>query len=131
MGAPIARTPRTSGDAQDGAVTLRSAAIFAGQTLQNGLEGEMMTVTLRAPAGVAGGIIPWNGPMLSQWWIIGPTLATGCAAVIKPSEEASLSVLRTAELSWPRPGDVEGDSSGKAVVLPGCGWILQHQIQLL
>lgn len=30
--------------------------------------------------------------------VLGPVLATGCTAVIKPSEEASLAILRTAQL---------------------------------
>ena len=33
-----------------------------------------------------------------MWWIIAPTLATGCTAVLKPAEDASLSVLRVGEL---------------------------------
>jgi len=48
--------------------------------------------------GVVGGIIPWNGPLFGQMHVIGPVLATGCTAVIKPAEDASLLVLRTAEL---------------------------------
>ena len=61
--------------------------------------GEAFTpLMFRAPLGVVGGIIPWNAPLMSMWWIFGPTLATGCTAVIKPAEEASLSVLRMAEL---------------------------------
>ena len=73
MGAPIARTRANKSVMLKMALFYASqCGVFAGQTLQNGLQGEMMTVTLRAPAGVASGIIPWNGPMLSQWWIIGP-----------------------------------------------------------
>jgi aldehyde dehydrogenase (NAD+) len=48
--------------------------------------------------GVVGGIIPWNAPLMSQWWILGPTLATGCTAILKPAEDASLTPLRMAEL---------------------------------
>jgi len=70
----------------------------AGQTLPNSLPGNIMTMSLKAPVGVVGGIIPWNGPLISQWWILGPTLATGCTAVIKPAEDASLTVLRIAEI---------------------------------
>lgn len=70
----------------------------AGETLPNSLPGNIATLSLKAPVGVVGGIIPWNGPLISQWWILGPTLATGCTAVIKPAEDASLSVLRIGEL---------------------------------
>jgi aldehyde dehydrogenase (NAD+) len=71
---------------------------IAGQTLPNSLPGNIKTMSLKAPVGVVGGIIPWNGPLISQWWILGPVLATGCTAVLKPAEDASLSVLRIAEL---------------------------------
>ncbi|NIE64461.1 aldehyde dehydrogenase family protein [Burkholderia sp. Ax-1719] len=50
------------------------------------------------PVGVVGGIIPWNGPLMGLWWIYGPALATGCTAVLKPAEDASLSSLRVSEL---------------------------------
>lgn len=40
-----------------------------------------------------------NGDFQSgQWWLLGPTLATGCTLVLKPAEDASLTVLRMAEL---------------------------------
>ena len=70
----------------------------AGETLPNSLPGNITTMSFKAPVGVVGGIIPWNGPLISQWWILGPTLATGCTAVIKPAEDASLTVLRIAEI---------------------------------
>jgi len=70
----------------------------AGATLPNSLSGNIKTMSIKAPVGVVGGIIPWNGPLISQWWILGPVLATGCTAVIKPAEDASLSVIRVAEL---------------------------------
>jgi aldehyde dehydrogenase (NAD+) len=50
------------------------------------------------PVGVVGGIIPWNGPLMGLWWIYGPALATGCTAVLKPAEDASLSALRVSEI---------------------------------
>ena len=71
---------------------------IAGETLPNSLPGNIKTMSLKAPVGVVGGIIPWNGPLISQWWILGPVLATGCTAVLKPAEDASLSVIRIAEL---------------------------------
>lgn len=99
MGAPISRTRSSKG------FILRMIQFFAsmalnvsGETLQNGLPGEFTTITLKAPVGVLGGIIPWNGPLGTQWWVIGATLATGCTAVLKPAEDASFSVLRVAEL---------------------------------
>jgi aldehyde dehydrogenase (NAD+) len=65
---------------------------------QNSMAGNVLTMKLKAPVGVGGGIIPWNVSLMSQWWILGPTLATGCAAVLKPAEDASMTSLRVAEL---------------------------------
>lgn len=99
MGAPIARS-RASKAAIQRMILFFAAqcANLPGETLPNGLPGTVTTMTLRAPVGVVGGIIPWNGPLGGQWWIIGAVLATGCTAVLKPAEDASLSVLRMAEL---------------------------------
>jgi aldehyde dehydrogenase (NAD+) len=69
-----------------------------GETLPNSLPGQVTSMVLKAPVGVVGGIIPWNGTLFAQMHILGPVLATGCTAVIKPAEDASLAVLRTAEL---------------------------------
>ncbi|MES2484122.1 MAG: aldehyde dehydrogenase family protein [Pseudomonadota bacterium] len=57
-----------------------------------------MSLKHLVPVGVVGGIIPWNGPLMGLWWIYGPALATGCTAVLKPAEDASLSSLRVSEL---------------------------------
>jgi aldehyde dehydrogenase (NAD+) len=99
MGAPLARTRSLKG------YVLQVISFFAtqtqrclGQTIPNSLPGNFTTLTLKAPLGVIGGIIPWNGPLPSQWWTVAATIASGCTAVIKPAEDASISVLRTAEL---------------------------------
>lgn len=70
----------------------------AGETLPNSLPGRCHTMSVKAPIGVIGGIIPWNAPITGIWWIVAPVLATGCTAVIKPAEDASLTVVRIAEL---------------------------------
>src|SRR5262245_17045621 len=54
--------------------------------------------TLREPVGVVGQIIPWNFPFLMAAWKLGPALATGCTAVLKPAEETPLTALRLGEL---------------------------------
>ncbi len=54
---------------------------------------------LREPRGVTGHIIPWNYPAQMFGRTIAGTLAAGNAAVLKPAEEACLSVLRLAELA--------------------------------
>lgn len=99
MGSPLSRV-RSSKPA-----LMRMLSFFAaqalsisGETVANGLPGSVSTMTLKAPVGVVGGIIPWNGPLNSQFWIIGAVLASGCTAVLKPAQYASLSVLRVAEV---------------------------------
>ncbi len=54
---------------------------------------------LREPRGVVGHIIPWNYPAQMFGRTLGASLAAGNAAILKPAEEASLSVLRLAELA--------------------------------
>src|SRR4051794_1448636 len=99
MGAPISRL-RNSKAALKRMVSFfaSQAANISGETLLNGIPGNVTTMTLKAPVGVVGGIIPWNGPLNGQFWIVGAVLASGCTTVLKPSEDASLSVLRVAEI---------------------------------
>ncbi len=49
--------------------------------------------------GVVGVIVPWNFPMMIGAWKLAPALATGNSVVIKPSETASLSLIRMVELA--------------------------------
>src|SRR5690349_1716347 len=99
MGAPISRLRGTKPSLMKMLSFFASqAANISGETLMNGIPGNVSTMTLKAPVGVIGGIIPWNGPLGGQFWIIGAVLASGCTAVLKPSEDASLSVLRVAEI---------------------------------
>jgi aldehyde dehydrogenase (NAD+) len=54
---------------------------------------------LREPHGVVAGIIPWNYPAQILGRVAGAGLAMGNALVLKPAEDACLSVLRVAELA--------------------------------
>ncbi len=56
-------------------------------------------LTLREPHGVTGHIIPWNYPAQIIGRSLAAALAMGNAAVVKPAEDACLSVLRIAELA--------------------------------
>ena len=99
MGAPLTRTRSLRGAVLQLIMYFSSQTMnVSGETLENSLPGSVTSLTLKAPVGVIGGIIPWNGPIISQWWILGAALATGCTVVMKPAEDASLSVLRTVEL---------------------------------
>ncbi|KAJ0593925.1 putative betaine-aldehyde dehydrogenase [Helianthus annuus] len=48
---------------------------------------------IREPIGGVGLITPWNYPLLMAIWIVASALAAGCAAVLKPSELASVTCL--------------------------------------
>jgi len=53
----------------------------------------------REPVGVVGVIVPWNFPLMIGAWKIAPALAAGNTVVLKPSETASLSLLRLVQLA--------------------------------
>jgi aldehyde dehydrogenase (NAD+) len=55
-------------------------------------------LTWREPHGVTGHIIPWNYPLQIFGRSVGAALAAGNACVVKPAEDACLSLLRLAEL---------------------------------
>ncbi|WP_206953477.1 aldehyde dehydrogenase family protein [Trinickia acidisoli] len=56
-------------------------------------------MTVREPHGVTGHIVPWNYPMQIFGRSVGAALAAGNACVVKPSEDACLSLLRVAALA--------------------------------
>ncbi len=51
------------------------------------------------PAGVAGLITPWNGPFMLTTWKVGPCLAAGDTAVVKPPEWAPLTCSMMADFA--------------------------------
>ena len=55
--------------------------------------------TWREPHGVTGHIIPWNYPMQIFGRSVGGALAAGNVSVVKPSEDACLSLIRVAQLA--------------------------------
>jgi aldehyde dehydrogenase (NAD+) len=54
---------------------------------------------VRDPHGVTGHIVPWNYPAQIFGRSVGASLACGNACVVKPAEDACLSLLRIAELA--------------------------------
>lgn len=94
-----------------------------GMTAESSYSPDHHVYTRKEPVGVAGMITPWNVPIAMAAWKLAPALAAGCACVLKPAEETSLSALRLGELiveaGFP-PGAVniitgEGASSGAAI----------------
>lgn len=52
----------------------------------------------REPVGVVGQIAPWNYPVMMAIWKLGPALAAGCTAVLKPAPGTPITSLMLAEL---------------------------------
>ncbi|WP_351236462.1 aldehyde dehydrogenase [Streptomyces sp. NPDC002133] len=60
-------------------------------------EARGTTLVRREPIGVAGLILPWNGPLNLAYMKIAPALLAGCTAVLKPAPETSLSTAFIAD----------------------------------
>lgn len=80
--------------------------------------------SVREPLGVVGAIVPWNTPLMIATWKIATALAAGNTVVVKPPEDAPLSILHLARLiaeaCFP-PGTVNvvpgtGEVTGEALV---------------
>lgn len=56
-------------------------------------------LTWREPHGVTGHVIPWNYPMQIFGRSVGGALAAGNVCVVKPSEDACMSLIRVAQLA--------------------------------
>lgn len=69
----------------------------SGDQIPNGTTNH--AYTREEPYGVVGLILPWNYPLELFAWKTGAALATGNTVVVKPSENAPLSVVRAAQLS--------------------------------
>jgi aldehyde dehydrogenase (NAD+) len=60
---------------------------------------EFFDFTMVEPLGVTAHIVPWNFPLVIFSRTVAAALAMGNAAVVKPAEEAPLSILRVAEIA--------------------------------
>ncbi|MBI1731128.1 aldehyde dehydrogenase [Candidatus Acetothermia bacterium] len=65
-----------------------------GETIPLG--DNVLDYTLREPWGVVGQIVPWNYPLLMPCWKLAPALAAGNCVVLKPAEQAPLTILELA-----------------------------------
>jgi len=61
--------------------------------------GRFLNYMMRQPLGVVVGYLAWNFPLLNLGYKLGPVLASGCTAIIKPSQLTPLATLRCAQLS--------------------------------
>ena len=73
-------------------------------------------LTIYEPHGVTGHIIPWNYPMQILGRSLGAALAMGNAAVVKPAEEACLTILEFARIA-----QEEGLPTGALNIVTGYG----------
>ncbi|MBU3021097.1 aldehyde dehydrogenase [Aestuariibacter sp. A3R04] len=53
----------------------------------------------RQSLGVVVGYLAWNFPLLNLGYKLGPSLASGCSCIIKPSQVTPLATLKCAELA--------------------------------
>ena len=103
------------------AANFRYMAGFAtkieGKTIPISMPGaKYFAYTLREPVGVVGQIIPWNFPLIMASLKLGPALAAGCTAVLKPAEQTPLTALRLGELI-----QKAGFPDGVVNIVPGYG----------
>lgn len=80
-----------------------------------------VTMTFHEPLGVVGVITPWNFPILTAAWKIGPALACGNTVVVKPSELTPLSTIRLGQLAL-EAGLAEGVLNVVVGTGPEVGW---------
>ncbi|WP_156840570.1 aldehyde dehydrogenase family protein [Novosphingobium aquimarinum] len=74
------------------------ATKLTGETISLSGPGNWHAFTLKEPVGVVAQIVPWNAPLAMACAKIAPALAAGCAVILKPAEETSLTALRLAEI---------------------------------
>ena len=71
---------------------------ITGHTHDISMPGEHHAFTLKEPVGVAALITPWNYPLVMASMKLAPALAAGCACILKPAEDSSLTAIRLGEL---------------------------------
>jgi acyl-CoA reductase-like NAD-dependent aldehyde dehydrogenase len=115
MGIPVSVSME---DVHGSASALRATADLATNLTDEVLPGRPGTLALNVhePVGVVAAITPWNFPLYIALSKIGAALAAGNSVVLKPSEIASLSSLRLADLAVSA-----GIPEGVLNVVPGLG----------
>ena len=95
MGSPAGRDPSMGATGATDAIRYFAgwATKISGATLPNSVPG-MFTYTRKEPIGVVGAYVPFNSPFTQFVKKLGAVLATGCTMVVKPADQASLTILR-------------------------------------
>jgi 4-(gamma-glutamylamino)butanal dehydrogenase len=86
---------------------------------------DSLGLIVREPAGVVAAVLPWNFPLATLAWKLGPALAAGNSVVVKPAEQSPLSTLRVAELAAEA-----GIPDGVLNVVPGLGEVAGRAVGL-
>ena len=79
-----------------------------GSTHNVNMYGDFHVYTIKEPVGVVALVVPWNYPLVMAAMKLGPALASGCTAILKPAEDTSLSVLLLGQIML-EAGLPEGD----------------------
>ncbi len=99
VGKPVSAVPEEIAFAVDNLRFFAGAArLLEGRAAGEYLSG-YTSMLRRDPVGVVGAVTPWNYPLMMAVWKLGPALAAGCTAVLKPSELTPLTTLRLAALA--------------------------------
>ena len=69
-----------------------------GSTHNVSMMGDFHTYTVKEPVGVVALVVPWNYPLVMAAMKLGPALAAGCTAILKPAEDTSLTALMLGQI---------------------------------
>lgn len=97
------------------------APFIYGETIP--MPGTLFDYTLREPLGVCALIVPWNFPQLIAAWKLGPCLATGNTAVLKPASNTPLGAVRLGQLALEA-----GLPEGVLNIVTGPGTVVGHAL---
>ena len=77
---------------------------------------DTLALITRLPLGVIAAIVPWNFPLSTTAWKLGPSIASGNSVILKPASNTPLTAIRMASLA-----SEAGLPDGVLQVLPGPG----------
>ena len=97
VGTPLERAPFSNADAATSLLRFY-ADVLEGTDIEDlRPAGRGHSLVRREPIGVVAMIAPWNFPLSTLFFKIGPALAAGCTAVIKPASVTALNSFLIAE----------------------------------
>ena len=86
---------------------------------------DTLALITRLPLGVIAAIVPWNFPLSTTAWKLGPSIASGNSVILKPASNTPLTAIRIASLA-----SEAGLPDGVLQVLPGPGGSLGQHLSL-